>query len=80
MDNVSPHQISEQNQAIDRLLGSYTRFGVKLGLENSIRLMAELGDPQKRVPVIHVAGSNGKGSVCAYLSSIFHQAGYRVGR
>ena len=80
MDNVSPHQISEQNQAIDRLLGSYARFGVKLGLENSIRLMAALGDPQKRIPVIHVAGSNGKGSVCAYLSSIFHQAGYRVGR
>ncbi len=80
MDNVSPHQISEQNQAIDRLLGSYARFGVKLGLENSTRLMAALGDPQKRVPVIHVAGSNGKGSVCAYLSSIFHQAGYRVGR
>lgn len=76
LDNVVPLQ----NQAIDRLLGSYARFGVNLGLETSQTLMAALGNPQGKIPVIHVAGSNGKGSVCAYLSSIFHAAGYRVGR
>ncbi len=76
MDNV----VSLQNQAIDRLLQSYARFGVNLGLENSLVLMKALRDPQRKIPVIHVAGSNGKGSVCAYLSSIFHAAGYRVGR
>lgn len=76
MDNV----VSLQNQAIDRLLQSYARFGVNLGLENSHVLMKALRDPQHKVPIIHVAGSNGKGSVCAYLSSIFYAAGYRVGR
>ncbi len=76
MDNV----VSLQNQAIDRLLGSYARFGVNMGLDNSRLLMKAMRDPQLKVPVIHVAGSNGKGSVCAYLSSIFHAAGYRVGR
>jgi len=43
-------------------------------------LLANLGNPHHRVPVIHVAGTNGKGSVCAYLSSVLTQAGYRVGR
>ncbi len=76
LDNV----VSLQNQAIDRLLGSYARFGVNLGLENSRLLMKALRNPQTKIPVIHVAGSNGKGSVCAYLSSIFYEAGYRVGR
>jgi dihydrofolate synthase / folylpolyglutamate synthase len=66
-------------QAIDRLLNSYARFGVSLGLDNSRALMAALRNPQKRVPIIHVAGSNGKGSVCAYLSSILTTAGHRVG-
>jgi dihydrofolate synthase/folylpolyglutamate synthase len=43
-------------------------------------LLANLGNPHNQVPVIHVAGSNGKGSVCAYLSSILTEAGYRTGR
>ena len=67
-------------QAIDRLLHSYAHFGVNLGLENSLNLLQALKNPQKRVPIIHVAGSNGKGSVCAYLSSILSTAGHRVGR
>jgi dihydrofolate synthase / folylpolyglutamate synthase len=71
---------STSAQAIDRLLNSYARFGVNLGLENSRALMTALRNPQKRVPIIHVAGSNGKGSVCAYLSSILTTAGHRVGR
>jgi dihydrofolate synthase/folylpolyglutamate synthase len=65
---------------IDSLLAPYQRFGVNLGLERSRRLLARLGDPQKQVPFLHVGGSNGKGSVCAYLSTILSQAGYRVGR
>ena len=67
-------------EAIDRLLNSYAHFGVNLGLENSLALLQALKNPQKRVPIIHVAGSNGKGSVCAYLSSILATAGHRVGR
>ena len=65
---------------IDNLLKPFGRFGVHLGLERIERLLAKLGNPHERVPVIHVAGTNGKGSVCAYLSSVLTEAGYRVGR
>ncbi|HIK29651.1 MAG: bifunctional folylpolyglutamate synthase/dihydrofolate synthase [Oscillatoriaceae bacterium SKW80] len=64
----------------DTLLKPYERFGVHLGLERIQHLLANLGNPQHQVPTIHIAGSNGKGSVCAYLSSILTHAGYRVGR
>jgi dihydrofolate synthase / folylpolyglutamate synthase len=65
---------------IDSTLQTFARFGVHLGLEAIEQLLADLGNPQQRVPLIHVAGSNGKGSVCAYLSAILTEAGYRVGR
>lgn len=51
----------------------------RLGLERITELMHALGDPQKQLHFIHVAGTNGKGSVCAMLSSILEKAGYRTG-
>ena len=69
-----------RENTIDSLLNPFQRFGVHLGLERIKKLLANLGNPQDRVPIIHVAGTNGKGSVCAYLSSILTEAGYRVGR
>ncbi|MBD3884427.1 bifunctional folylpolyglutamate synthase/dihydrofolate synthase [Phormidium tenue FACHB-886] len=65
---------------VDALLDRFAHFGVELGLERIKRLLAALGNPQQQVPILHVAGSNGKGSVCAYLSSVLIEAGYRVGR
>jgi dihydrofolate synthase / folylpolyglutamate synthase len=65
---------------ISILLDPFQRFGVHLGLDRIKKLLADLGNPQHQVPIIHVAGTNGKGSVCAYLSSILTEAGYRVGR
>jgi dihydrofolate synthase/folylpolyglutamate synthase len=65
---------------IDSILQPFQRFGVHLGLERIQKLLASLGNPHQKVPVIHVAGTNGKGSVCAYLSAILTEAGYRVGR
>ncbi len=65
---------------IDCLLQSFQYFGVNLGTVRIERLLANLDNPHQRVPIIHVGGTNGKGSVCAYLSSILTQAGYRVGR
>lgn len=65
---------------IDLILQRFQRFGVHLGLERIQTLLADLGHPEHKVPIIHVAGTNGKGSVCAYLSSILTAAGYRVGR
>ena len=55
-------------------------MNVKLGLETTRQLLANLGNPQTQVPIVHVAGTNGKGSVCAYLSAVLTAAGYRVGR
>lgn len=62
------------------LINRYERFGIHLGLERIQYLLEKLGQPHLQVPIIHVAGTNGKGSVCAYLSSILTAAGYRVGR
>ena len=65
---------------IDAILNPFQRFGVHLGLERIQKLLADLGNPHHSVLVIHVAGTNGKGSVCAYLSAVLTEAGYRVGR
>lgn len=54
-------------------------FGAKLGLENTRHLAALAGHPEERLRFIHVAGTNGKGSTCAMLESIYRAAGYRVG-
>src|SRR5881296_2217907 len=54
-------------------------FGLKLGLENTFKLAALAGNPQERLRFIHVAGTNGKGSTCAMLESIYRAAGLRVG-
>jgi dihydrofolate synthase/folylpolyglutamate synthase len=64
--------------AIDYLY-NLKRFGMKLGLENINQLLRSLGEPQKKLKVIHVTGTNGKGSVCAMISSMLKCAGYKVG-
>src|SRR5512137_2473635 len=62
-----------------RFLYSLRWFGAKFGLENSFKLAELAGNPQKRLRYIHVAGTNGKGSTCAMLESIYRAAGWRVG-
>ncbi len=54
--------------------------GSVLGLDNMYALMNALGNPQNRIPTIHIAGTNGKGSVGAYLASICMEAGFKVAR
>ena len=54
-------------------------FGAKFGLENTRRLAALADNPEKKLRFIHVAGTNGKGSTCAMLESIYRAAGLRVG-
>ena len=51
----------------------------RLGLDRSAELLKKLGDPQKGLKFVHVAGSNGKGSTCAMLDIIFRKAGYHTG-
>ena len=54
-------------------------FGINFGLERTARLLAELGDPQRGLPAVLVAGTNGKGSVAATVEAIVREAGYRTG-
>ncbi|TFE30694.1 bifunctional folylpolyglutamate synthase/dihydrofolate synthase [Cohnella luojiensis] len=56
-----------------------TSFGIRPGLDRINRLMDRFNNPQRRLKFIHVAGTNGKGSVCAYLTSVLRQCGYDVG-
>lgn len=58
---------------------SYYAFGKKPGLERITELMRILGNPQDSLSIIHVAGTNGKGSTCAYLYNVLEQAGYACG-
>jgi len=57
----------------------FRRFGIKLGLSTIKKILKGLEDPQHRYGCIHVAGTNGKGSVASSLASILHQAGYKTG-
>ncbi len=55
------------------------KFGSKLGLHNISELLARLGNPQDNLRFIHIAGTNGKGSVAAFSASSLKEAGYKVG-
>ncbi len=55
------------------------KFGIKLGLNSTSNLLARLGDPHHRVPCLHIAGTNGKGSVAAMCQAALLRAGVRVG-
>ena len=61
-------------------LAARRRFGMKPGLDAIRTLCAVLGDPQLSVPAVHVAGTNGKGAVCAMLDACLRETGLRVGR
>lgn len=72
--------MSNQSWAQTRdYLYALRNIGSRFGIERMERLAATLGQPQHRFPVIHVAGTNGKGSVCAMLEAVYRQAGYRTG-
>ena len=57
----------------------FDKFGSRLGMERMNVLLEKLGDPHKELQVIHVAGTNGKGSVCKYLEEGLAACGYNVG-
>ncbi len=66
------------NQCLQSMF-SLRRFGIKLGLDTIQSMLQGLGSPQNMFASIHIAGTNGKGSIASALSSIFRTAGYRVG-
>jgi len=65
-------------EAVD-YIAEVPKFTSKNKMENTRELLRRLGHPEESYPVIHVAGTNGKGSVCAFLESILRHAGYRTG-
>jgi len=70
---------SPELEAVLQRLFALETFGVKLGLEPVSALLEEMGNPQRSFPAIHVAGTNGKGSVCSLLAGVLQSAGLRVG-
>ena len=61
-------------------LNEIKKYGSVPGLDSIKRLLNKLGNPQDQLRIIHIAGTNGKGSILAMLESVFHQSGYRTGR
>ncbi len=62
------------------ILQGALKFGIRPGLERMREILGELGHPERKLRVVHVAGTNGKGSTSAMLSSVLREAGYKVAR
>jgi len=69
----------DRNDKALRFIYNRQHFGIKLGLENITRLCRILGDPQDKYEIVHVAGTNGKGSTSSFIAGILQAAGYKVG-
>ncbi len=65
-------------ETVDYLYG-LQKYGIKLGLDNTLSLMGILGNPHRRFKSIHIAGTNGKGSTAAMIASILKGSGLKVG-
>lgn len=75
--NVNTDQANSK-AAIEKI-HKFERFGMILGLERMNSLLKLLGNPQDDLKIIHVAGTNGKGSICRYIYSVLQAGGYRTG-
>ena len=64
--------------SLKKLFSLHT-FGIKLGLENTVKFLEHLGNPQRFLKTIHIAGSNGKGSTSSFIASILQESGYKIG-
>lgn len=70
---------SQNYEKTEKYLHSSGKFRINLGLERISAVLVLLGNPQEKLKIIHVAGTNGKGSVCTLTAEILKQSGYRVG-
>ena len=67
------------NELLDELY-SYSLFGIKLGLDNIQKICDELGNPEKKYKIIHITGTNGKGSTSTIIETVLLEAGCSVGK
>ncbi|MGG6313521.1 bifunctional folylpolyglutamate synthase/dihydrofolate synthase [Paenibacillus macerans] len=77
-EEIQRQPLGSYAEAVDWINGLLT-FGIRPGLDRIERLMERLGHPERRLKFIHVAGTNGKGSSCAFLTRTLRECGYRVG-
>ena len=75
---LKQHQSTDINYTLDKLF-RLQRLGIKVGLEHTYELLKRCGNPQNDLKIIHIAGTNGKGSTSAMLQSILRKAGLKVG-
>ena len=64
----------------EQYLEEINKYGSVLGLKSITTLLEALGNPQKELQVVHIAGTNGKGSTLAFVERVLMEAGYKVGR
>ena len=77
---MTKRQIATYEQAVEYIM-DIPRFTTKNTMEDTRRFLHRLGDPDGALRILHVAGTNGKGSVCAYMRSVLEAAGQReIGR
>lgn len=81
-DNTSEKEmvfmVNSYDEAVE-YISDIPRFAAKHSVEETKEFLLDLGDPSLTIPTIHVAGTNGKGSVCAFLRSCFNEKGLKVG-
>lgn len=72
-------QTSDLYGAAQEYISATPKFTKKNSMENTGKFLAHLGNPAQNCKILHVAGTNGKGSVCAYLATVLKKAGIRCG-
>jgi dihydrofolate synthase/folylpolyglutamate synthase len=77
--HIEGHSMLESYEDARDWITGLVPFGIRPGMERIQKLMEAFGNPERRLKFIHVAGTNGKGSVCAYLTSVLLRCGYDVG-
>ena len=70
--------MADYRETVDYIL-SIPLFAQKIGKENLSSLLCRLGNPERSIPAVHVAGTNGKGSTCRALAQMLTDKGYKVG-
>ena len=68
------------DREVELYIEEITKLGSVMGLDTMRELLKRMGNPEKELKIVHIAGTNGKGSILAYISNILKAAGYKTGR